>query len=98
VSHAGQYAYSPLFTVPSSPDGCEDINVSCGVSQCGDYRVRFYPSSGGNFANAWTGPPCGQSWCYVAVATNVLNGTNYRIEWRLTAGGAYGDHRFDMWV
>lgn len=97
--NASGYSYSPLFTVPGSPyTGCEDINVSCGVTQCGDYRIRFYPSSGGNYANSWKSPPCGQSWCYVAAATDVVNGTNYRVEWRLYAGGPWGDQRFEMWV
>lgn len=95
---ASGYSYSPLGQVPFSPNGCEDINVTCGVSQCGDYRVRFYPSSGGNYANSWKSPPCGQSWCYVAAATDVQNGTWFRIEWRLFEGGQWGDHDFYMYV
>jgi hypothetical protein len=42
---------------------------------CGAFRVRFYPSSGGEFVNGWRNM-CGSG----IVATDVLNGTRFRIE------------------
>lgn len=99
---ADHYSYSPLGQVPSSPNGCEDINVDNGYDgNAGYYRVRFYPSSGGNYANSWKPASCAQSWCYVAAATNVVNGTWFRIEWYYLPGGsdyAWGDHRFNIWI
>lgn len=91
------YAYSPKGQVPFSPDGCEDINVDCGwLSGCGEYRVRFYPSSGGSYVNSWKAPPCAQSWCAVAAATNVVNGTWFRIEYR--KNGFAADNAFDLLI
>lgn len=103
-SSASGYSYSPPFQVPGSPyTGCEDINVDNGIyGHAGEWRVRFYPSSGGNFTNAWRPSSCAASWCQTVIATNVSNGTWYRVEWRdyLPSCGCYswGDNRFWMAV
>jgi hypothetical protein len=80
-------AYSAVYTVPgSSVSGCIHINVnnvrSTGADpgNCAYFRVRFYPSSGGNFATTWQ-VKCASSSQVVAIATDVINGTRYRVEW-----------------
>jgi hypothetical protein len=85
--------YTNHYYVPST-SACGDINVqnisfrgyrSVGSYHCGDFRVRFYPSSGGSYTNSFThacsygtstnpGP-------VVPIATNVANGTQYRVEY-----------------
>lgn len=89
----GHVGYTNHYYVPSS-SGCSDINVqnitfrgfrSVGSYHCGDFWVRFYPSSGGSYTNGSThacsygtssspGP-------VVPIATGVANGTQYRIEY-----------------
>ena len=96
----GGYAWSPKGQVPYGT-ACEDINVSNGDhGNGGFYRVRFYPSSGGNYANSWKSAPCAQRWCYVPAATNVADGTWFRIEWyyETICCTGYGDERFDIWI
>ena len=81
-------AYSATYTVPgSSVSGCVHINVTnvnttgpVTDPRCGWFRVRFYPSSGGSSTNSWQ-YKCAPSGTVVAIATNVLNGTKYRVEW-----------------
>lgn len=86
-----QVGASYIQTVPpSSVSGCLHINVK-NITQSGDdlyphcawFRVRFYPSSGGSYANDWqwrcSTPPNGSN---VAIATDVLNGTQYRVEYQ----------------
>jgi hypothetical protein len=80
-------AYSAIYTVPgSSVSGCIHINVNnvrttgADTSNCGWFRVRFYPTSGGNYATSWQ-LKCASSSQVVAIATDVLNGTRYRVEW-----------------
>lgn len=81
-------AYSSIYTVPGSgTSGCIHINVnnvrtSGPVTDptCGWFRVRFYPSSGGNYATSWQ-IKCASSSQVVAIATDVINGTRYRVEW-----------------
>jgi hypothetical protein len=84
-------AYSAQYTVPgSSVSGCIHINVTnvrssgSGVpaedATCGWFRVRFYPTSGGNYATSWV-KRCASSSQVVAIATDVINGTRYRVEW-----------------
>ncbi|HSX30675.1 MAG TPA: hypothetical protein VLE99_02060 [Candidatus Saccharimonadales bacterium] len=93
------YGYTNHYIVPSSSD-CIDINIVNVTTNYGNpsqhcmiARVRFYPSSGGSFVNDWQSkcsvPPNG---AVVAVATDVLNGTEYRLEYQMSpplAGPAY---------
>lgn len=90
---AGGYAengyavnYTPQYTVQSN-SGCVDINLYSIYAPydpyigwiCTDVRVRFYPSSGGNYANGW------KWYCpnrTMVVASNVLNGTKYKLEFK----------------
>lgn len=80
-------AYSAIYTVPgSSVSGCIHINVNdvrttgADNSNCGWFRVRFYPTSGGNYPTSWV-LKCASSSQVVAIATDVINGTRYRVEW-----------------
>jgi hypothetical protein len=82
--------YTGHYYVPST-SACVDINVqnitfrgyrSAESYHCGTFWVRFYPSSGGSYTNSHkyvcsTGP----SGPVVPIATNVANGTQYRVEY-----------------
>src|SRR5690349_4153957 len=71
------YAYSWQF-VTLSNSACEDIQITNRYTQSTNmrYRVRFYPSSGGNYANAWKPINGGGCWtCNFVLATDVANGT-----------------------
>ena len=91
VENDYQVGVSYIQTVPpSSVSGCLHINVK-NITQSNDplypncawFRVRFYPTSGGNPANDWqwrcSAPPNGPN---MAIATDVLNGTQYRVEYK----------------
>lgn len=72
------YAYSfNLITLSSS--ACEDIQIvnPYSMSPSMKFRIRFYPSSGGNYANSWKHVVFGG---YTILATDVANGTLYRVE------------------
>lgn len=98
----GGYRYTDTYTVPSA-SSCIDIWVtrvrtSSGCcswvwAQYPAVRVRFYPSSGGSYTNSWQqydwSPNPERSY---PVATNVANGTRYRLEW-YTNGGVLVDGR-----
>lgn len=71
------YAYSPTWTV-TSWSACEDVTIADQFGDVWHWRVRFFPSSGGSYANGWKGGGC--QYCSVLVATNVSNGTRLRIE------------------
>ena len=71
------YAYSPTWTT-TTWSACEDVTIADQFGDVWHWRVRFFPSSGGSFTNAWKGGQCGL--CLVLVATNVSNGTRLRIE------------------
>ena len=84
-SGRGDYSrWTPRYTVPSS-SGCRDIQISHvtlhenGI-HCGQFRVRFYPSSGG-FINGATHAVCTSGNSNWVLATNVLNGTRYDVEY-----------------
>jgi hypothetical protein len=89
------YAYMPeyldyyswtenTFTVPNT-SACHDINIgnikkysgTIANNGCGWFRVRFYPSSGTDYVNDWQWRCSGTT---DTIATNVLNGTKYRVE------------------
>jgi hypothetical protein len=77
------YSYSPLYrTLDAS--ACEDINLTNRFGATDDrwYRVRFYPASGGSYANSWKGPNSawGCNCNNMLVATDVLNNTLFRVE------------------
>lgn len=78
------YAHTDTVYVPGSWSACEDINVSQAFDTW-RWRVRFYPSSGGNYVNAWKG---GCDICIVLAATNVANGTRFRLEGQKFFGGS----------
>lgn len=79
------YAYSPTWTKPSW-SSCNDIQ-SPYRNGSGAYptplntwfRVRFYPSSGGSYANSWKSNNIGVSQNLI-IATNVASGAVFRIE------------------
>jgi hypothetical protein len=91
----GVVGASPIYTVPgSSVSGCADINVvnvfqdgpQYGIS-CAFFRVRFFPSAGGNYANSWRSVCSnGPNGPVVPIATSILNGTRYRVEYQLNGG------------
>jgi hypothetical protein len=92
----GHVGYTSIRTVPSS-SGCSDINVqtitfrgtrSSGSKHCGDFWVRFYPSSGGSYTNSST-HACSNSSdnTIVPIATGVANGTQYRVEYWTNGDG-----------
>lgn len=72
------YAYGPAITTKSW-SACEDINITWQFGDGWRWRVRFYPSSGGSYVNSWKVAPC-PNYCKVVVATNVSNGTLFRME------------------
>lgn len=78
------YAYSVLLVTPTS-SACEDIQIKFYYSHNPNvkYRLRFYPSSGGSYTNAWRYAPG----CYPTggctiflLGTDILNNTYYRVE------------------
>lgn len=79
--------YTPTYTVPST-SGCNDINITRtyayfnpDATLCVDARVRFYPSSGGSYTNAWKHRCTSRFDTYLwVVASAVSNGTRYRVE------------------
>jgi hypothetical protein len=79
------YAYGPMFTVPSS-SSCNDIQLpyrnNSGPYPCTPntwFRVRFFPSSGGSWTPGWYSNNI-NVFANLILATNVANGTKYRIE------------------
>jgi hypothetical protein len=82
------YAYTPQF-VTQSWSACEDIQIVALRTQSPSqkFRVRFYPSSGGSYANGWKYVNNGCWSCNFVLATNVSNGTRYRIETVEDVGG-----------
>ena len=83
------YWYTSKLKVPYRSDSnCNDINItnivvpgdSTHETTCVNFRVRFYPIEGGNSATGWKTFCTGSSW--KEAATNVINGTIYRIEAR----------------
>lgn len=80
------YYYSDQFIVPSWST-CHDINIRNLTGNYGYYgrafvRVRFYPSSGGNYPNGGTIVDSDNSFNNdVVIASDVNNGTRYRVEW-----------------
>lgn len=80
------YAYGPIITTKSW-SACEDINITWQYNDGWNWRVRFYPSSGGSYANSWKSAGCHQ-YCIVLAATAVSNGTSFRMEGhKLSIGG-----------
>jgi hypothetical protein len=77
------YVYSGVALVPSWST-CNDINITTiqswyeNIGYCAYVRIRFYPSSGGNYANGWSYMCDGSN--LKVVASNVANGTRYRVE------------------
>jgi hypothetical protein len=76
--------YADKTSVPSS-SGCVDINLTresiahpLGGSICANFRVRFFPSSGGSYTNGSKYVCSGYG--SLVLASAVKNGTNYRIE------------------
>lgn len=72
------YAYSPLWVVQSN-SACEDLQLTnlYSMSPSMKFRVRFYPSSGGNYANSWKYVQWGGNF---VIATDIANGTWLRVE------------------
>lgn len=75
------YAYGPQLTSPSN-SACEDIQIVALYTMSPNmyFRVRFYPSGGGNYANGWKQVNNGCWSCNFVIATNVANGTVWRVE------------------
>jgi len=95
----GDYSrWTSRYTVPSS-SGCRDIQISHVTLRgttihCGQFRVRFYPSSGG-FIDGATHAVCTSGNSNWVLATNVLNGTRYDVEYFFPSNcvGCYYDFR-----
>jgi hypothetical protein len=79
------YAYGPTISTVSW-SACEDITIYWQYLDDWTWRVRFYPSSGGSYVNAWKVAPC-PNYCSVVIATNVANGTRFRIEGHQSGAG-----------
>ena len=82
--HTGTYYYTLRMTVPHSP--CNDINIASinsayAPGYCGQFRVRFYPHSGGNYANNWKYLCSSWNGNLQPAATWVSEGTSFRIEY-----------------
>jgi hypothetical protein len=83
-SGAGYVTTTTTETVPYG-SACRDINILHGRSiygdYCGYYRVRFFPKTGGHYANSWK-YICSYptSVTLQVIASGVLDGTRYRIE------------------
>jgi hypothetical protein len=105
-------AHSANYWVPnSSQSTCNDINLRDfyafnTIDGLGYYllpghnthvRIRFYPSSGGSYANTWK--PVNSAQTYAGdfvVASAVSNGTQYRLEIWPLAGDGYDIYKFKL--
>jgi hypothetical protein len=81
------YYYTAKLRIPyNSSSDCHDINVTnirvpadtATPNPCVYFRVRFYPTSGGNYVTTWRMSCGGTTWRQIA--TDVINGTYYRVE------------------
>ncbi len=108
-ANGAYYGWTSQKTIPSSSQ-CEDINLGnlygldyAGnlIDTCGDFRVRFYPSSGGSYTNSWkhlcsyvynSGDPTTHT-----IATDVLNGTKYRVEFKNLIWASQDTFWFTIW-
>lgn len=88
VSTNGYYAESGTHNKVGK-SGCPSIYAS--ADTCRLTRVRFFPSSGGDYPTGWT-EVCGGLGTYV-VASNVIAGTKYRSE----SPGSAGPSFFGVW-
>lgn len=80
TSQDGGYWYTLGYNVPYSwESSCNDISVGNSYSGAFQVRTRFYLSNGTNYANSWK-TAC--SLCWAPAATDVLNGTHFRLEFR----------------
>lgn len=78
------YAYHTMYAPSNS--SCGSINIlrssietlQGGTNACGNFRVRFFPTSGGSWVTNYQLVCTGTS--YAKLATNVINGTKYRVE------------------
>lgn len=82
----GQIATKIYYVPGASVSGCKDINVrnikNLNVSgdYCATFRVQMFPTSGGDFyTNPKTVCSQGPNGPVVPIATNVINGTKYRV-------------------
>lgn len=75
------YAYS-VNLITLSGSACEDIQITnlYSMSPWMKFRIRFYPSSGGSYANSWKYPNQSCWTCNFLLATDVANGTLFRVE------------------
>lgn len=90
------YYYTAKLKVPyNSGSDCHDINVTnitvpgdtVTPNPCVNFRVRFYPTSGGNYSTSWRLSCGGTTWRQIA--TDVINGTTYRVEARSATNSNY---------
>lgn len=85
--YEGGGVYSKTYTVPgASVSGCKDINVrniqnlQVAGDNCATFKVQFFPTSGDSYyGNSKTVCSKGPDGPVVPIATDVLNGTVYRI-------------------
>lgn len=76
----GGYWYTVGITIRGTPySSCHNITVGAYATGGFEVRIRFYLSDGTNYANSWKSA-C--SLCRVNAATDVLNGTHFRAEFR----------------
>lgn len=98
------YMYSVIRIVPGS-SSCNDIQLPVRYSGGphpsplnAQFRVRFFPTTGGNYANSWKSNNINTS-ANLIIATAVNNGTYYRVESRrVLANGTVvtEPHNFDL--
>jgi len=100
-SEAG-WVYSNIYYVPGSAvSACTDINVRNIQNQtvpgdhCTTFKVQFFPTSGKPYYNT-PKKVCstGSKGAVVPIATNVLNGTKYRIWYSLE--GNFQAHNYEI--
>jgi hypothetical protein len=81
----GTWYYATTAFAPSG-SSCGSINIvrssietlQGGSNACGNFRVRFFPTSGGSWVTNYQLVCTGTS--YAKLATSVINGTKYRVE------------------
>lgn len=94
--------YTDQYTVPSSSvSTCHDINIrdisyDNGNPACAYFGVWFFPSSGMSYINKWTYICTATSHVDIPIATNVLNGTHYRVAIKLPSDYAGFDYDYTL--
>jgi hypothetical protein len=84
IDNGSIFAYATAkYTVPSSST-CHDINIrdislENGNPTCAQFGVWFFPSNAPDYVNRWTRICTATSHTDIPIATDVRNGTVYRV-------------------